>query len=202
MRVWLAILLASIAFAQDERRVTSPNGQIEFRLFIATEESNNLARIAYEVFLQGKPLIKTSFLGLDIEDQEPLLGENVGLTSSTSTKTIKYNSLIAKYMQNGSLGRLLDIEVRAYDGGVAFRYIVPPSTPLTELLIVEEATEFRSAGKSLEITESKSDDYPPMHLVRSDPLTMLTRLDRPFHGTTPLTGPWRIVALRPAFMVD
>lgn len=202
MRVWLAILLASIAFAQDERRVTSPNGQIEFRLFIATEESNNLARIAYKVFLQGKPLIKTSFLGLDIEDQEPLLGENVGLTSSTSTKSAQYNSLLAKYMQNGSLGRLLNIEVRAYDEGVAFRYIVPPSTPLTDLLIVEEATEFRFAGKSLEITESNLEGYPPMHLVRSDPITMLTRLDRPFHGTTPLTGPWRIVALRRAFMVD
>ena len=46
-----ALCSHSIAVAQDERRVTSPNGQIEFRLFIATQGNSNLSRIAYEVFL-------------------------------------------------------------------------------------------------------------------------------------------------------
>jgi alpha-glucosidase len=194
-RLLALVLLASIVRAQDERRVTSPNGQIEFRLFIATQENSNLSRIAYEVFFQGKPLLKTSFIGLDIENQEPLLGENVGLTSSSSTRADGYNSLIAKYMQNGSLGRLIDIEVRASDDRVAFRYVIPPSTPLTEILIREEATEFRSApGATFKVTESKSETYPPMHLIHTDQATVLTRLDHPFQGTTPLTGPWRIIA--------
>jgi alpha-glucosidase len=147
MKVAAFVLLASCGFAQDERRITSPNGQIEFRLFIATQESNNLPRLAYEVFYKNQPLIKTSFMGLDIEVQEPLLGENVGLTSSSTAKTEKYNSLIAHYMQNGSLGRLIDVEARAYNDGVAFRYIIPPSTPLTEFIIDEEATEFHFAAK-------------------------------------------------------
>jgi len=187
------VLFASIAFAQDERRVTSPNGRIEFRLFVATQENSSLSRIAYEVYDRGQPLLKTSFMGLDIENQEPLLGENVGLTSSHTTKTGKYNSLLAKYMQNGSLGRLIDVEARAYNDGVAFRYVIPPSTPLIEIRIVEEATEFHLTG-SATITESKSESYPPMHL---DPATMLTRLARPFQGTTPLTCPWRIIAISP-----
>jgi hypothetical protein len=139
------VLFGGAALAQDERRVTSPNGQIEFRLFIATQTDSNLSRLAYEVFYQGKPLLKTSFMGLDIEAQEPLLGENVGLTSSSSSKSTQYNSLIAKYMQNGSLGRLIDVEVRAYNDGVAFRYVIPPSTPLMEMVIAGEATEFRFA---------------------------------------------------------
>jgi hypothetical protein len=192
------VLLACAAFAQDERRITSPNGQIEFRLFIATQNNSNLPRIAYEVFFEGKPLLKTSFLGLDIENQEPLLGENVGLTSSTSTKAAKYNSLIAKYMQNGSLGRLINIEVRAYDDGVAFRYIIPPSTPLTELTIQEEATEFRfpqNSATTVTITESKPGSYPPMRLARLDQTTKLTRLAKSFEGTTPLTCPWRIIVI-------
>lgn len=210
MRCTLAfVLLACAAFAQDERRITSPNGQIEFRLFIATQSNSNLPRIAYEVFFEGKPLLKTSFLGLDIENQEPLLGENVGLTSSTSTKAAKYNSLIAKYMQNGSLGRLINIEVRAYDDGVAFRYIIPPSTPLTELTIQEEATEFRFTqtlpeqldhpvpvgATSVAITELKPGSYPPMRLTRLNPTTELTRLAKSFEGTTPLTCPWRIIVI-------
>jgi Glycosyl-hydrolase 97 N-terminal len=198
VRAGAFFFLACAAFAQDERRVTSPDGQIEFRLFIATQSNSNLSRIGYEVLLKGKPLINTSFLGLDIQDQEPLLGENVGLTSSASAASEKYNSLIAKYMQNGSLGRLIDVEVRAFNEGVAFRYVIPQSTPLVEILIAEEATEFRLADPSrVSITESKSEAYPPM---RVDQTTMMTRLARPYKGTTPLTCPWRIISLRPAIV--
>jgi hypothetical protein len=189
---------APVAFAQnDERRVTSPDGQLEFRLFIATQGNSNLSRIAYEVFLKGKPLVSTSYLGLDIADQEPLLGENVGLTSSNSATSAKYNSLTAKYMQNGSLGRLINIEVRAYNEGVAFRYVIPPSTPLMEIVIAEEATEFRvvSPGQ-VTISESKSQTYPPMHLDQNT-----ARLAHPFRGTTPLTCPWRTISLSPGFSV-
>jgi alpha-glucosidase len=188
------VLLASVAAAQDERRVTSPNGQVEFRIFVATQDNSNLSRLAYEVYVRGKRLIATSYLGLDIVNQEPLLGENVGLTSFRAGK----NSFIAKYMQNGSLGRLIEVEVRAFDDGVAFRYVIPPSTPLMELLIAEEATEFRFAeeGKA-KIGESQVDGYPSMHLVRTEPNTLMTRLDRRFEGKTPLTCPWRIIAIGP-----
>ncbi len=192
------IIFASLAFAQDERRVTSPDGQVEFRLFIATQTNSNLSRLAYEVFYRGKPLVNTSFLGLDIQDQEPLLGENVGLTSSTSATFGKCNSLLAKYMQNGSLGRLINIEARAYNQGVAFRYVIPQSTPLMEILIAEEATEFRVLQPDrVTITESKADGYPPM---RVDPSSMQARLAHSYKGTTPLTCPWRIISIRPAIL--
>jgi Glycosyl-hydrolase 97 N-terminal len=179
-----ALLLASLVQAQDERRIKSPDGQLEFRLFITTQSSNNLARIAYEVFYRDKPLVNTSFLGFDIQDQEPLLGENVGLTSST----IKNNSLIAKYMQNGSLGRLITVEARVDNNAVSFRYIIPQSTPLMEIQIAEEATEFRPADSKVTMTESKSETYPPMRIENN-----MVRLAHPYKGTTPLTTPWRII---------
>jgi hypothetical protein len=195
MKFWAFVLSGSVAFAQDERRVTSPNGQIEFRLFTSTQADSGLSRIAYQVFSTGKPLINTSFLGLEIQDQEPLLGENVGLTSSTSATSPRYNSLTAKYMQNGSLGRLINVEARAYNEGVAFRYVIPQSTPLIEILIAEEDTEFRPVNPDLVIiTESNLKDYPPMHLDK----TTVTRLARPYSGTTPLICPWRIISIRPA----
>ena len=191
------LLLSAATQAQDERRVTSPNGQVELRLFIATQQNSNLSRIAYEVTYRDKPLIATSYLGLDIADQEPLLGENVGLTSSSSTTSSTYNSLLAKYMQNGSLGRLINIEARAYNDGVAFRYVVPPSTPLIEIEIVEEDTEFRPVNPTqVTITESDPKAYPPMHLDQ----TMQTRLSHPYKGTTPLTCPWRIISIRPSII--
>ena len=194
---------------------------------MAVQESNNLPRLAYEVSYRGQPLVKTSFMGLDIEVQEPLLGENVGLTSSSTGNSEKYNSLIAHYMQNGSLGRLIDVEARAYNDGVAFRYVLPRSTPLTDFVITEEATEFHFAeklvgllegGPELEylpsgrpspfvilhvsstwvgISESLPKDYPRMRLIRTNPSTDLVRLDRKFEQRTPLTCPWRIISIGP-----
>jgi hypothetical protein len=53
-----------------------------------------------------------------------------------------------EYFQNGSLGRRITLEVRPYDDGVAFRYVIPKSTPLNEILIVNEDTEFRFAAEA------------------------------------------------------
>jgi alpha-glucosidase len=146
----LLILPHVQAIAQDERRVTSPNGQLEFRLTTAQQESSALHRLAYWIFYRGKPLIDTSFLGLNIRFQEPLLGENDGLMSSKMSSTGSYNSLVAEYLQNGSLGRRINVEVRAANDGIAFRYVIPQSTPLMELLLEDETTEFAFAqdGKS------------------------------------------------------
>jgi alpha-glucosidase len=187
--VVLLLLLAATAFAQDERRVTSPNGRVEFRLFIAVQKDNRLSRIAYEVLDGGKPVVTPSFMGLDIEVQEPLLGENVGLTASNIAKAAGYNTLIAKYMQNGSLGRLINVEARAYNNGIAFRYVLPRSTPLLDFRILEEATEFHLAGNA-KISEAELGTYPPMRIEGA-----ITRLAHPFQTATPLTCPWRIVTL-------
>jgi hypothetical protein len=185
---------------------------LEFRLYVAPQQDQPIPRIAYQVSWKGKPLIERSFLGLEIWDQEPLLGESAGLISSSRDSHANYNSLTARFMQNGSLGRLLNIEVRAYDDGIAFRYIIPRSTPLEELLIADEATEFaltKPATPSaylpfivgpLSITEVRGSGFPPMHLANSEPSVMVTRLARlpgdpkiAFQGTTPLTCPWRVV---------
>ena len=108
----------------------------------------------------GKPLIDTSLLGIAIHDQEPILGEKVGLVTATpesvdETYTLPvgkhrsvrnhYNSLIAQYLQNGSLGRRVTIEVRAYDDGVAFRYYIPRTSTVEDLQIEEELTDFHFA---------------------------------------------------------
>jgi alpha-glucosidase len=204
----VALFLAPWALkAQDERRVASPNREFEFRVFVGQPKGALWPRVGYQVFFRGKPLIATSWMGLDIRDQEPYLGENPGfITSETrSNDSSHYNSLVAHYMQNGSLGRRLDIEIRAYDDAVAFRYILPRSTPLEEILIRDEATEFNFARPGalghldakpdydlpfvleepgigwVAITaagpESSSGKYPRTYLIRS-PGGMLTNLAR------------------------
>src|ERR1700693_2565175 len=114
----LSLLLPFAATAQDERRVSSPGKQLEFRIFVAPQEENAILRIAYQVYYYQRAVIQTSFLALDIWSQEPMLGESTGLISSHTEAHGNYNSLTANFMQNGSLGRLLTIEARAYDDGV------------------------------------------------------------------------------------
>src|SRR5580704_2698151 len=133
----LSLCAAVTAFPQDERRVFSPDGQVEFRILVALPEPAALNQLAYEVRFHGKPLIDTSFLGLDILYQ-PLLGAKIGLLSSHAGKAEHYQSLVAEYMQNGSTGRLINVEARAYNDGVAFRYVVPQSSPLEDIRIEDE----------------------------------------------------------------
>ncbi len=160
--IWVLFLTTALrAFAQgDLVSVTSPNGQIEFRLFmLPQEDSSEHPRLAYEVSFRGKPLMDTSYLGLNIRDQ-PVLGVNLDIVTSKKqsvdetytvpagkTKVIRnhYNSLTAEYIQNGSLGRRLTMEVRVYDDGVAFRYVIPWSNPLEEIWIENDSTQFRFA---------------------------------------------------------
>jgi alpha-glucosidase len=155
----LILAAASLAFAEgDLIKVASPNGQIEFRLMVSQPSTEfALPRIAYQVYFHGQRLIDTSYLGFEIEDPVPLLGENIGLSSSRTTsvdetytvpvgktKTTRnhYNLLFAEFLQNGSLGRRINVEARAYDDGVAFRLTIPFTTPTPEVRIDSEETEF------------------------------------------------------------
>lgn len=189
------LLLPERLAAQDVRQVASPNGQFEFRLFVGQPEGALWPRIGYQVFFRGQPLIGVSWMGLDILNQEPYLAENPGFISSSTASNAaeRYNSLVARYMQNGSLGRRLNIEIRAYDDGVAFRYIMPVSTPLEEIAIRDEVTQFNFAqpgalgrlpakpdfdlpfaveqsgeGWTVIADAGSSGKYPPTYLVRSD----------------------------------
>lgn len=157
----VCLAVAAAAFAEtDSVQVASPDGQLVMRLFIVSPKDSLLVRLAYQVAYRGKPLIDTSLLGIAIHDQEPILGENVGLVTarsepvddiytvpSSNHRSVRnrYNSLIAQYIQNGSLGRRVTMEVRAYDDGVAFRYYIPRTSTVEDLRIEEELTDFHLA---------------------------------------------------------
>jgi len=218
-------LLAGAAHAQDEQRVVSPDGQLEFRLFTFMPENSGLNTLAYQVRLGGKLLIDTSGLGLDIHFQEPILGENVGLSTAKPLHDVAYNGLVADYLQTSSTGRRIELEVRVWNDGVAFRYIVPKQFPLLDLLIEDEATEFRFVHDAvggrpahsplpylerepevgwIGIFESRVAGFPPMSLTRTGDGSIVSHLpDQPddptvaFVGVTPWTGPWRMIVIGP-----
>lgn len=151
---FLAFLSAAVAFAQAELR--SPDGRVAmtFRTVARTAAPSQLV---YTVSYQAKALIEPSALRLDLKDQAPL-GPNVRIAGSTpssadgtyhliagkaSTVRNHYNALRLDIDETGGSARKFSIEARAYDDAVAFRYVVPEQTALTEFRLAKEGTEFR-----------------------------------------------------------
>jgi hypothetical protein len=221
----LCCFFAPAAHAQDDRSVKSPDGQVEFRLFTALPDGSILNCLAYQVLLHGKPLIETSYLGLDILFQEPLLGENVGLSADKPIHEAHYNGLWADYLQTSTTGRRIQFEVRVWNDGVAFRYIVPRSALLFDLAIADDTTQFRFApdppGQLPEtatipylrqvldkgwigIYTPETPGFPKVELKRLDPQTLVIHLtgsipdqSPAFKTQTPWTSPWHIIAIAP-----
>jgi Glycosyl-hydrolase 97 N-terminal len=200
----LNVVFVAATQAQDAHTLKSPDGQTEFRLFVNQSPEGALPRIAYQLFYRGKPVIETSYLGFDIQDQEPLLGEKAGLTHWSS----KEGEMLAEYMQDGSIGRRINIEVKIQNESVAFRYIIPRTTPLEELQIADELTEFALATNApgpvaqipgagwIAIAEHGNDgSYPPMKLVKSATGILVTHLTKTWESITPFTSPWRVIGI-------
>jgi alpha-glucosidase len=198
----LPLLFSSGLLAQDERRVSSPNGQVEFRILVAQPNDGGLGQLAYQVYYRGKPALDYSWMGLDIYNQQPLLGEKPGLThwSTDTTTPGPYHSMLLEYIQDGTVGRRINVEVRAYDDGVAFRYLVPRVTPLYDIPIHDEGTGFSIVGADavastaintpfelpfvtatpragwVGITEIPIPNFPRMHLVHAGGTDLMSRL--------------------------
>jgi alpha-glucosidase len=148
LRLALVFSLVSVAVAQDPLQVSSPNGQIAFSL-------SGQGALHYSVSFRGKPLMDESELGLDLQGQPPLgpgwRYVNVQHSSTDDSYTVPvgktkeirdhYNSLIADFSSDS--GSKLSVEVRAFDDGVAFRYVVPEQPALNSVRITGERTQFR-----------------------------------------------------------
>lgn len=159
-----ALFIAVNVYAQTPNvprlKVTSPDGQIVFILGDAKASaalSPGVSDLRYAVDFQGKWMMDESVLGLKIEGQ-PALGpgmvqrhvesgehdENYTIpVGKTSSVRDHYNSARVDYADPS--GRQLAIEVRAYDDGVAFRYLIPGQPAMHSVHIEQELTQFNYA---------------------------------------------------------
>jgi alpha-glucosidase len=154
----------SFALAQNPdaagTQVKSPNGQIVFQVSDTPmkrdmESASN--DIHYSVQFRGKQLVDESVLGLKLQGQ-PALGPGMRKVNAktsehdetytlpvgkTSTVRDHFTSTIEDFAD--ASGRKLSIEIRAYDDGVAFRYMVPTQPSLSKVSLEHELTEFTFA---------------------------------------------------------
>lgn len=145
----MAIVAASPAFAA-EQRLTSPDGALQ----VTVSDSDGQAR--YAVAYRGQPLLAPSPLGLvlsaggslshglKIAGAAPSSGDATYDLVAGKTRTVRdrYNQLDVDFQEPEGGKRRLRVIVRAYDDGVAFRYVLPRQPGLDAVNIRNEETRF------------------------------------------------------------
>lgn len=130
-------------------RIASPDGQIVFILSDAPHThaldpaSNDLR---YSVDFHKKWFMDESVLGIKLEGR-PALGPGM---KQMAMRTVQGDRAHAKPVPCNDVfvdladdaGRKLSLEVRAYNDGVAFRYIVPRQPALQTVRVESELTQF------------------------------------------------------------
>jgi alpha-glucosidase len=129
--VLLCLCLAVPAFSASDVTVGSPNGNVQIKIFV-TEKTG----LSYELTFKKQPVIQASPLGIVVNNVN--LGQGVAI-KHTERYNIKesYPSRgvhsVANDHCNGAKISInhpnskttYTVDVRAYDDGVAFRYVVP-----------------------------------------------------------------------------
>ncbi len=155
-------LTSLVVLAQQEKtpkvKVASPDGQIVLWLADAPAshaidlQSND---VRYSVDFHGKWLMDESVLGLKFEGQsalgpgmhkvrvEPSQTDQTYTIPAGKTSSVRDHYNAAHVDLADDAGRKLTIEIRAYDDGIAFRYVVPDQPALHRLRLERELTEFR-----------------------------------------------------------
>jgi len=182
--------LAVLGSAQTGPELASPDGQLKiaFQTLVppppATPGGRGGGRggaaapagaqLMYSVAFHGRSLIDASPIQVDLEGARPLGADMkiVASTPSSADETYKliagrastvrnhYKALAMDLEENSGTRRKLRVEARAYDDGVAFRYIVPEQPAIREFRMTGEETEFRIAkdgtAYALELPDSRT----------------------------------------------
>lgn len=144
-------LISSLTFAQELR---SPDSSFSLQFSL-----NDKGTPTYQLKYKGKPVIKTSKMGLELKDSVSFQeGFTIADTkTSTFDETWKpvwgevsqirnhYNEL-ALTLDQKSTQRTIIIRFRLFNDGLGFRYEFPEQKKLNYFIIKEERTQFALAG--------------------------------------------------------
>lgn len=153
---FLCSIRSALASGQILERLASPDGKIQ----VIVTEGGASGALFYRVLLNGQVLIRDSRLGLDFLGAGPLQSLQIlrqSHRSSNSTyempfgkaRVIRdhYREAKLEFEEKLSPYRRIDVIFRAYDDGVAFRYVIPEQKALSDFVIREEQTQIAVAGE-------------------------------------------------------
>jgi alpha-glucosidase len=141
--------LASPLLAQTSVRVTGPDGRNSIDLTVTN------GKLTYSVSRGGKPILSPSPIGL-FTSQGPLGGSDLELTGvEKSSVNDIYRPIVGKavqvpdryeqsvmHLRRKADGVAFDLIARAYEDGVAYRFVLPPQERFKSIDIYWETTGF------------------------------------------------------------
>lgn len=209
-------LLASGASAAEKATLTSPDGDIQLA-FRQDKSGRAICDVSYRraavtsigiglTFAGAAPLDQ----GLRIASVSPsrLVDESYAIpVGKASFARDLHQETVITLEELGPQRRRLELELRAFDDGVAFRYRLPAQASLGAFQLLEEATTFRFADdpmtwrlplNSFTTSYEKHYDRGPLSGIPSDSLIGLPILLRQRRGA----GESTFVAVTEANLVD
>jgi alpha-glucosidase len=147
--------------AAEPLSLSSPDGNLKVTFELKANPQPYLPgeRAYYSVSYQGKPVLDDSPLGLDFIDQ-PALDRDFEILHTArdshddtwenhfgTERNVRnhYAEMTVSLREKSAPGRYLDVVFRAYNEGVAFRYVLPHEGPLDQFTISSELTGFHFA---------------------------------------------------------
>lgn len=138
--------------AQQKVTVSSPDGKLKFSMEVSPDA------FSYKVDYKKQPLVTKSLLGFDLDSGEFSSGLQVGKVHRKSIDE-NYTLLIGKVstarnhcnevtvpLQEPASKRKVNLIVRAFNDGIAFRYEFPKQEGWNAYVMYDEKTQFNLTG--------------------------------------------------------
>ena len=155
----LFVVLTTASFAQNRIEVTSPDKRIRFELNLVRQSPE------YAISFDGRPLIEHSPVSLELEDgpfgnnlkfNKPavrILRDTYQLVVGKAKTVVSLcNETVIPMEEKESPFRKINLAVRVFNDGVAFRYEFPERPDQSTFTLYEEGTTFNIAGNPKVLT--------------------------------------------------
>lgn len=142
--------------AQQRMSVSSLDGKLRFSLKVTPES------VSYDIDYRKQPLITNSLLGFSFDSGE--FGRNLKagkvqrkkidetyklIVGKTSSVRSRCNEMTVPMQERSDSGRLINLVVRAFDDGIAFRYEFPEQKAWDSYVMYDERTQFNLQGNPM-----------------------------------------------------
>lgn len=146
----LGIISSCSTFLKEDTSISSPDGKTNVELNIKD------GKLFYEVYRNGVKVIDQSGMGYQLADDinltrnfeiadviktsfkktwKPVWGENATIEN-------EYKEMLVRLSQSDSSSYKLNIYFRVFNDGVAFRYVIPHQSNLSDVVVLSEESQF------------------------------------------------------------
>jgi alpha-glucosidase len=225
LRVMMLAIIFGLGLASERGlaagpfEVKSPDGRLSVAFELKTNPQPFLPgeRAYYRVSYNGRPILTDSPLGLDFKGA-PALDRDFEIVATDlrshddlwdnpfgALRRVRdhYNQLTVSLRERNTPGRRGDLIFRAYDEGVAFRYVLPQQEALEKFILASENTGFYFAQNAeafaLDLGRFNTNNEGEYRRVRLSDLKPASVVNLPLLVEMP-DGPW--VALLEADLTD